>query len=115
MIAACESTTLHSAWENFRNVVAADVLVSFRGTMADEQKPKGRKKEPKAEGGLLVETAKAIGVAAGKVAALAGVDETPKPRTESKKIPKLQKKNKSRLPRRQKKLLQKKAAAQSKA
>jgi hypothetical protein len=85
--------------------------------MADEQKPKGRKKEPKAEGGLLVETAKTIGVAAGKVAALAGIAEPApaKPQTKSVKVPKLQKKNKSRLPRRQKKALQKAAAARDKA
>ena len=48
--------------------------------MADEKKPKEpkvpkeRKKavEPAAEGGILADTAKAIGAAAGKIAALAG-------------------------------------------
>jgi hypothetical protein len=53
-------------------------------------------------------TAKTIGKAAGEIASAAG----PTPHTPSAKVPKLQKKNKSRLPRRQKKALQK--AAQQK-
>jgi len=77
--------------------------------MPDEPKPKQRKKkiEPEPEG-VLTATAKAIGTAAGKVAALAGVGG-PTPHTLSTKIPKLQKTNKSRLPRRQKKARQKAA------
>lgn len=87
--------------------------------MADEQKPKGRKKliEPETEGGILATTARAIGNAAGKVASLAGVAEpAPAPsQTKSTKKPKLQKKNKSRLPRRQKKARQKAAATHREA
>jgi hypothetical protein len=84
--------------------------------MADEQKTKKRKKliEPETEGSVLATAAKAIGTAAGKIASLAGVVEpapTP-PQTKSTKQPKLQKKNKSRLPRRQKKAQQKVAATQ---
>jgi hypothetical protein len=75
--------------------------------MADEQKPKGRKKEPKAEGGLLVEKAEKV---APPAPVPAPAKKPPKP-----KIPKLQKKNKSRLPRRQKKALQKTNAARTKA
>ena len=76
--------------------------------MTDEKKPKGKKKpvEPETEEGVLATAAKAIGTAAGKIAALAGVAPSP-PKL---KIPKLQKKNKSRLPRRQKKARQKAAA-----
>jgi hypothetical protein len=84
--------------------------------MTDEQKPKGRKKliEPETKGGILATAAKAIGAAAGKIASLAGVAEpAPAPsQTKSTKQPKLQKKNKSRLPRRQKKARQKVAATQ---
>ena len=84
--------------------------------MADEQKPKERKKliEPETKGSILATTAKAIGTAAGKIASLAGVAEpAPTPsQTKSTKQPKLQKKNKSRLPRRQKKAHQKVAATQ---
>lgn len=86
--------------------------------MADEQKPKEKKERKKAsapaEGeGALTATAKAIGKAAGKIAVAAGVEpEAAKPHTVSVKVPKLQKKNKSRLPRRQKKAQQKAAAAQ---
>jgi hypothetical protein len=81
--------------------------------MPDEPKPKQRKKqvEPEPEG-VLATAAKAIGTAAGKMASLAGV-AAPTPHTVSVKIPKLQKKDKSRLPRRQKKALQKAAAAKS--
>jgi hypothetical protein len=61
--------------------------------------------EPKAaEGGILADAAKAIGHAAGKLAHLAGVTSQP-PASPPKG--KLQKKNKSRLPRRQKKALKK--------
>jgi hypothetical protein len=86
--------------------------------MADEKKPKERKKriEPETKDSTLATAAKIIGAAAGKIASLAGVAEpalTP-PQTKSTKIPKLQKKNKSGLPRRQKKAQQKVAASQSK-
>jgi hypothetical protein len=86
--------------------------------MADEQKPKEKKERKKAsapadEESILTTTAKAIGKAAGKIAVAAGVEpDAPKPHTVSVKVPKLQKKNKSRLPRRQKKAQQKAAAAQ---
>jgi hypothetical protein len=86
--------------------------------MADEKKPKERKKrvEPETKDSTLVTAAKIIGAAAGKIASLAGVEEpapTP-PQTKSTKVPKLQKKNRSRLPRRQKKAQQKATASQSK-
>ena len=73
--------------------------------MADEKKPKERKKpiEPDTD------------AAAGKKAPPAEVAEpAAKPQTKSTKIPKLQKKNKSGLPRRQKKASQKVTASQSK-
>ena len=80
--------------------------------MAEKQEKKKKKTEPDAEEGVLVSAAKAIGSAAGKVAALAGASSEPKaPSPPKVKIPKLQPKNKTRLPRRQKKALQKKAAA----
>jgi hypothetical protein len=66
---------------------------------------KAEKKKHKEESGL-VSAAKAVGEAAGKIAALVGVAE-PGPPKKSMKIPKLAKKNKSRLPRREKKALQK--------
>ena len=86
--------------------------------MADEKKPKERKKrvEPETKDSTLATAAKVIGNAAGKIASLAGVAEpapTP-PQTKSTKIPKLQKKDKSRLPRRQKKAQQKAAASEGK-
>ena len=62
-------------------------------------------KEAPAEG-VLVKAAKTIGEAAGKIAAAVGVTPPAK-----KKVPKLTKKNKPRLPRRQKKAA-KKAAKQ---
>jgi hypothetical protein len=84
--------------------------------MTDKQEPKGTKKliEPETKGSILVTTAKAMGTAAGKIASLAGLAEpAPTPsHTKSAKQPKLQKKNKSRLPRRQKKAHQKLAATQ---
>lgn len=63
-----------------------------------------------AEDNVLVSAAKAIGSKAGKIAALAGVSPEPKPANKSAKVGKLLKKNKQRLPRRQKKALQKKGA-----
>lgn len=57
----------------------------------------------------LVTAAKAIGTAAGKVAKLAGVEPEPREPAVSQKVPKLSKKNKSKLPRREKKAAQKSA------
>jgi hypothetical protein len=63
-----------------------------------------KKKETKeTEEGIVVDVAKAIGTAAGKVAAMFTGTPTP-PR---KRIGKLPKKNKSRLPRKEKKAQQK--------
>jgi len=53
--------------------------------------------------GALVEAAKTAGKAAGKIAAALGVT----PQTKSVKVPKLAKKDKGHLPRRQKKALKK--------
>jgi hypothetical protein len=58
---------------------------------------------------ILTGTAEAIGSAAGKIASLVGVGGA----TPGKKTAKLQKKNKSRLPRRQKKEQKKAAMATS--
>jgi len=63
-----------------------------------------RKKE--AAESAVVDVAKAIGDAAGKIAAAVGVTP-PQPRVAKAKIGKLPKKNKTRLPRRQKKAQQK--------
>src|SRR4051812_5140987 len=69
--------------------------------------------------GVLVAAAKKLGKAAGKVAAVAGAGAdapaeeaappAPKPQTKSVKVPKLAKKDKSRLPRKEKKAQQKAA------
>jgi len=89
--------------------------------MADEPKPKERKErkkvtEPAIEDSTLTDTAKPKGKAAGKMAPPAVAEPAPAPpHTISTKPPKLQKKNKHRLPRRQKKAQQKAAAAQVKA
>jgi F420-0:gamma-glutamyl ligase len=56
---------------------------------------------------VLVTAAKAIGTAAGKVAKLVGVEPEPREPAVSQKVPKLAKKEKHRLPRREKKALQK--------
>ena len=66
-----------------------------------------KKKEPNQEAPdtALVAAAKVVGAAAGTIAASVGAT-APKP-----KVPKLVKKNKSRLPRRQKKAAQKAAKA----
>jgi hypothetical protein len=85
--------------------------------MADEQKPKGRKKpvDPETKESTLTATPKAKGSAAAKVAPpVEAVEPAPTPHTKSTKVPKFEKKNKSRLPRRQKKALQKAAAAKAK-
>jgi hypothetical protein len=68
--------------------------------------PKKQKPDEKSDEPILVTAAKVIGKAAGKVAAAVGVP------AKSQKIAKLPKKNKSRLPRRQKKA-QKKGASLS--
>jgi hypothetical protein len=82
-----------------------------------------KKKEAQEEQaeGVLVAAAKKIGKAAGKVAAVAGAaaeapveaaPPAPKPQTKSVKVPKLAKKNKMRLPRKEKKAQQKAANRQ---
>ena len=58
----------------------------------------------------LVKAAKSIGTAAGKIAKLAGVEPEPREPAQSQKVPKLAKKEKHRLPRREKKALQKSSA-----
>jgi F420-0:gamma-glutamyl ligase len=58
------------------------------------------------EGSVLVSAAKAVGKAAGKIASIVTPDA--KPATKSQKVPKLVKKDKHRLPRKQKKALAKK-------
>ncbi len=60
--------------------------------------------------GTLVKAAKTIGEAAGKIATAVGIEKPAKPR--KAKVPQLAKKNKPRLPRRQKKAAAKKAASQ---
>ncbi len=77
----------------------------------DSTKPETAKKQDTDES-VLVTAAKALGKAAGKVAALAGADPIPAPATPKKpRIGKLVKKNKKRLPRREKKAQQKATAA----
>jgi hypothetical protein len=84
--------------------------------MPETKKPAAAKK-PKAEApetpdSTLVSVAKAIGHAAGKIAVETGIEHTPeKVATPSSKIPKLAPKNKKRLPRREKKALQKSTAS----
>ncbi len=56
--------------------------------------------------GILMHAAKTIGTAAGKIAKLAGVEPEPRAPAQSQKVPKLAKKEKHRLPRREKKALQ---------
>jgi hypothetical protein len=83
--------------------------------MADKQKSKKKEAESESAEGVLATTAKAIGTAAGKVAALAGVkaDADAAPQPKAAKPQKLQKSNKPHLPRRLKKAEQKKAAKAS--
>jgi hypothetical protein len=68
-----------------------------------------KKKEPTEtpDESILVTAAKAIGTAAGKVAKLAGVEPEPREPAVSQKVPKLSKKDKHKLPRREKKAAQK--------
>ena len=75
--------------------------------MPETPDKKRKKTEPNADESLLISAAKAIGNAAGAVAAIIGA-KSPAP-TKEKKV-KFQPKNKTRLPRRQKKALQKAAA-----
>jgi hypothetical protein len=74
----------------------------------DSTKPEAPK--PDSEESALVTAAKAIGKAAGKVAALAGAEVTPPRTPKTPRIGKLVKKNKKRLPRREKKAQQKATA-----
>ncbi len=63
-----------------------------------------KKDPPSTTDNILITAAKSVGTAAGKMASVLGV--TPEtPPAKSAKVPKLKKKNKSRLPRRQKKAL----------
>jgi hypothetical protein len=63
-----------------------------------------KKKTEESPDSILVTAAKGIGAAAGKVAAAVGMATPPKP-----KVPKLGKKHKNRLPRKQKKAAKKAA------
>jgi hypothetical protein len=71
--------------------------------------PKKPTPAPEKEDNVLVSAAKAIGTAAGKVASLAGASES-QPATKSSKVGKLLKKDKQRVPRKQKKAAQKAAS-----
>jgi len=62
-----------------------------------------KKKQDESPEGVLIAAGNAIGAAAGKVASEVGVH----PQRKSVKVPKLAQKNKARLPRREKKALQK--------
>jgi hypothetical protein len=72
--------------------------------------PKKPTPPPEKEDSVLVSAAKVVGSAAGKVAALAGASES-QPATKSSKVGKLLKKDKHRVPRKQKKAAQKAAAS----
>jgi len=63
-------------------------------------------KSEEQDGSILESAAKLVGTAAGKVAAAVGVGGE-EPKVAKKKVPKLTSKNKSRLPRKQKKAQQK--------
>jgi hypothetical protein len=69
--------------------------------------PKKKETTETPDESVLVTVAKAIGTAAGTVAKLAGVEPEPREPAVSQKVPKLSKKSKSKLPRREKKALQK--------
>jgi hypothetical protein len=69
-----------------------------------------KKETQKPPDGVLVTAAKTIGAAVGTIAAAGGMTAPQKP-----KVPKLVNKNKSRLPRRQKKTAQKVAATAKRA
>lgn len=66
-------------------------------------------KKTETEDSILIDAAKSLGAAAGKIAAVVGVDAPP-PQPKAKKAARFQKKNKSRLPRREKKALKKAAS-----
>jgi hypothetical protein len=68
--------------------------------------PKKKETAENPENNMLVSAAKAIGTAAGKIAKLAGVAPEGAP-AKSQKIPKLTKKSKNKLPRREKNAAQK--------
>ena len=68
--------------------------------------PKKKETTETPDESVLVTAAKAIGTAAGKVAKFAGVTGESAPAV-SQKVPKLSKKNKGKLPRREKKAAQK--------
>jgi hypothetical protein len=71
--------------------------------MAGMAKKKEAKEEsPESQDGALIKAAKAIGEAAGKIATAVGV-----PKPAKKRVPKFEKKNKARLPRKQKKAARK--------
>jgi len=72
-------------------------------------------KKTKTEGSTLISSAKAVGSAAGKLAALVGVTADTTPRTTAKTASKgkLQKKDRHRLPRREKKAQQRSHATQA--
>jgi hypothetical protein len=65
--------------------------------------PKKPVTHPETEDNVLVSAAKAVGSAAGKIAALAGAALEGRPAAKSTKVGKLPKKQAHRLPRRQKK------------
>ena len=76
-----------------------------------------KEKAEKSGDGVLAETAKVVGKAAGKVASAVGATgetaEPPKPKTPPRpKVKKLEPKNKSRLPRKEKKAQQRASAKQ---
>jgi hypothetical protein len=73
--------------------------------------PKKPVTHPETEDNVLVSAAKAIGSAAGKIASLAGAEPEARPAAKSTKVGKLPKKQGHRLPRRQKKALQKTSAS----
>ena len=75
--------------------------------------PKKPVTPPEAQENVLVTAAKAIGSTAGKIAALAGAPAAAPPATKSAKIGKLVKKERGRIPRRQKKAQRKTPAAQA--
>jgi hypothetical protein len=62
-----------------------------------------KESEAKTDESVIVKAANVIGSAAGKVASLAGASPEATPQRKSQKVGKLQKKDKSRVPRKQKK------------
>ncbi len=87
-----------------------------KGAAKSSEKGSKKKAEKADKGGEksgLVAAAEAVGAAAGKVAAMVGVTAERPNTPPTPKIGKLKPKNKSRLPRRQKKALQKAKAAAS--